>query len=97
MGWLDQVKTAGAVFLGENTPVAAGDYGAGPNHVLPTGGYCKSYSGLSARDFTREVNYLKLEKRGLEVLAPTIVALANTEGPSAHAESVKKRFEVARP
>ncbi len=92
--WLDRVRNAGAVFIGNYTCEAAGDYAAGPNHVLPTGGAARAYSGLSARDFVREVNYLKLEKSGLRALASTIVELANAEGLTAHSLSAQKRFEL---
>jgi histidinol dehydrogenase len=91
--WLEKVRNAGAVFIGNYTCEAAGDYAAGPNHVLPTGGAARSYSGLSARDFVREVNYLKLEKSGLEALSSTIIELANAEGLTAHGRSAQKRFE----
>jgi len=90
---LDKVRNAGAIFIGNYTSVSAGDYAAGPNHVLPTGGAARMYSGLSARDFVREVNYLKLERNGLSELAGTIEVLARAEGLEAHANSVKKRFE----
>ena len=91
--WLNKVRNAGAVFCGNYTCEAAGDYAAGPNHVLPTAGNARSYSGLSARDYVREMNYLRLEKRGLEKLRDSIVTLANAEGLEGHALSVLKRFE----
>ncbi len=91
--WLDKVRNVGAVFCGNYTCEAAGDYSAGPNHVLPTAGNTRSYSGLSAKDYVREMNYLRLEKRGLEELAEAITTLANAEGLEGHGFSVLKRFE----
>ncbi|MFH1199523.1 MAG: histidinol dehydrogenase [Candidatus Micrarchaeota archaeon] len=92
--WLRKVRNAGAVFLGNYSCEAAGDYSAGPNHVLPTGGAARAYSGLSASAFVREMNYLMLQRDGLESLKDGIVAIADAEGLEAHALSVKKRFEV---
>ncbi len=91
--WLDKVRNAGAVFLGSYACEAAGDYSAGPNHVLPTGGSAGSYSGLSVSAFGRELNYLMLQRSGLEKLRSSIKAIADAEGLEAHANSVKKRFE----
>ena len=91
--WIEKVRNAGAVFLGDYSCVASGDYAAGPNHVLPTGGTAKSYSGLSAADFVRQVNYVKLDKPGLLAIASAITNVAGAEGLQAHAESVRRRFE----
>lgn len=91
--WIDEVSNAGAVFAGNYSSVAAGDYCAGPNHVLPTGGAARSCSGLSAADFVRQVNYLKLDKAGLAAMADSITTLAEGEGLNAHASAVRKRFE----
>lgn len=91
--WLDKIRNVGAVFCGNYTCEAAGDYSAGPNHVLPTAGNARSYSGLSAKDYVREMNYLRLEKRGLAELREAIVTLANAEGLEGHGLSVLKRFE----
>lgn len=91
--WIGKIRNAGAVFAGNYSSVVAGDYGAGPNHVLPTGGAAKGYSGLSARDFVREINYLKLDEQGLSAIAAAITTLAQAEGLTAHAAAVKKRFE----
>lgn len=91
--WLDKVRNAGAVFCGNYACEAAGDYAAGPNHVLPTSGNARTYSGLSAKDYVREMNYLRLEKSGLAKLREAIVTLAYAEGLEGHALSVLKRFE----
>ncbi|MBI3587970.1 histidinol dehydrogenase [Candidatus Micrarchaeota archaeon] len=91
--WMEKVRNAGAIFAGNYSCVAAGDYAAGTNHVLPTGGTAKFYSGLSAGDFVRQVNYVKLEKNGLAAISKAIVTVAQAEGLQAHAASVTKRFE----
>jgi len=88
---LDSIRNAGAVFLGEYSPVAFGDYSAGMNHVLPTGGYAKSYSGLSTRDFVKNISFLECSEQGYSNLRETTVALARLEGLDAHARSVAVR------
>jgi histidinol dehydrogenase len=89
----DKVQNAGAVFLGDYSPVAFGDYSAGLNHVLPTGGYAKSYSGLSTRDFVKTINFLQCSKQGYLSLERTTVTLAKLEGFDGHARSVSIRGE----
>jgi histidinol dehydrogenase len=88
---LDSIRNAGAVFLGEYSPVAFGDYSAGMNHVLPTGGYAKTYSGLSTRDFVKTISFLECSKQGYSNLKETTVTLAKLEGLDAHARSVSVR------
>jgi histidinol dehydrogenase len=83
---------AGAIFLGHFTPVAAGDYAAGPSHVLPTGGTAKWASGLSANDFLKRSSLIALSRDGLAELAPDIRLLADKEGLSAHRSSVDLRL-----
>jgi histidinol dehydrogenase len=90
---LDKIQSAGAVFLGSYSPVAFGDYSAGLNHVLPTGGYAKSYSGLSTRDFVKTINFLECDKQGYLSLERTTVTLAKLEGFNGHARSVSIRSE----
>ncbi|HEY4674685.1 MAG TPA: histidinol dehydrogenase [Candidatus Bathyarchaeia archaeon] len=90
----DKIQNAGAVFLGEYSPVAFGDYSSGLNHVLPTGGYARYYSGLSARDFVKTVNFLQCSKQGYLNLKKTTVTLAEMEGFDAHANSVRVRGEA---
>jgi histidinol dehydrogenase len=89
---LKHIKNAGSIFLGEFTPVAAGDYGSGPNHVLPTSGCARIYSGLSTESFLKKPTVQRLSKKGLENLKDVIITLAEYEGLYAHAESVKKRL-----
>ncbi|WP_297370250.1 histidinol dehydrogenase [Acidocella sp.] len=88
-----RIRHAGAIFLGRHTPEAIGDYVAGPNHVLPTSGTARFASGLSVYDFMKRTTYLATPPRALEVLGPTAVALAEAEGLSAHAASVKARLQ----
>ncbi len=90
---LDRIDSAGSVFLGENAPVAAGDYASGPNHVLPTGGAAKAVGGLSVDHFLRSTTVQKLDRDALADLRETVTTLARTEGLEAHAESVDKRFD----
>jgi len=88
---LDGIRNAGAVFLGQYSPVAFGDYSAGMNHVLPTGGYAKTYSGLSTRDFVKTISFLECNKQGYSNLKETTVTLAKLEDFDAHAKSVSIR------
>ena len=88
---LGEVRNAGAVFLGKYSPVAFGDYSAGTNHVLPTGGYARVYSGLSVMDFTKRITFLKCSREGFANLAEMTVTLARLEGLEAHALSVLVR------
>jgi histidinol dehydrogenase len=89
---LDRIDSAGSVFLGEHTPVAAGDYATGPNHVLPTGGLAKVAGGLSVDQFVRSTTVQRLDGDALADLRETVTALARAEGLEAHAESVERRF-----
>ena len=84
----------GAVFVGPHAPVAVGDYGVGPNHVLPTGGSARFSSPLSVRDFLRRQSLVRMSGRGLRRVAPSVVRLALAEGFKAHARSVAMRFAV---
>jgi len=84
---------AGAIFLGDYSPVALGDYVAGPSHVLPTGGTARFTSGLSANDFLKRSSVLCFTKAGLEKMAGDVCLLAEKEGLTAHAASVSVRLE----
>jgi len=88
---LREVRNAGLVFLGEYSPVALGDYCAGTNHVLPTGGYAKTYSGLSVRDFLKTISYVNCSKKGLMRLAGATTAIAKIENLHAHSRSITVR------
>jgi histidinol dehydrogenase len=89
----ESIDNAGAIFLGNYTPVAVGDYAAGPSHVLPTGGTARFTSGLSANDFLRRSSVLSFTCEGLEYMAEDVIRLAQREGLTAHAASVKVRFK----
>jgi histidinol dehydrogenase len=92
---LPRLTRAGAIFLGHCTPVAAGDYAAGPSHVLPTGGTARWASGLSAIDFLKRSSLITLSREGLAALAPDIRMLADKEGLTAHRLSVDLRLETS--
>src|SRR5207249_11316845 len=86
--WLKHVKAAGAVFVGPMSSAPLGDYLAGPNHVLPTGGSARFASPLGAYDFLKRTSIIHAEKRALKALAPKITHLARLEGLDDHARSV---------
>jgi histidinol dehydrogenase len=89
---LERVCNAGSVFLGPWTPESAGDYCSGTNHVLPTYGYARAWSGLGVDQFVRQVTVQELSREGLENLGDTIVTLAELEGLDAHAAAVTRRL-----
>jgi histidinol dehydrogenase len=89
--------TAGAVFVGEYTAQAAGDYATGSNHVLPTAGAARFRGGLSAADFVRVMSVQRVTRAGLARLADTILPLARAEGLEAHAESIEVRLGGRQP
>lgn len=89
------VETAGSVFIGAWTPESVGDYCSGTNHVLPTYGYARAYSGLSVADFQRRMTLQEATLSGLRILAPTVRTLAQLEGLDAHAQAVATRLEQA--
>jgi histidinol dehydrogenase len=88
-----EIRHAGAIFFGDDTPEAAGDYLAGPNHVLPTSGAARFSSALSVSDFVRRTSILRLSSSALSVAAPMIATLARTEGLEAHARSALIRLK----
>lgn len=89
---LSMVSNAGSIFVGPYTPVAAGDYASGTNHVLPTAGNAAVHSGLNVSHFMKTSTVQLLTKEGLEDLAPTIETIASAEGLTAHADSVRTRL-----
>ena len=91
--FVKKIKNTGALFLGSYSPVALGDYFAGPSHVLPTAGSARFFSGLSVYDFLRNTHIISYSKRALEEAKPHIERLCQIEGLVKHFESVKKRFE----
>lgn len=90
---LKRIRNAGAVFLGRNTPEAVGDYIAGPNHTLPTGGTARFSSPLSVEDFMKRSSVIGFSRRGIEALGKSAATLANLEGLNAHAKSVEERLK----
>ena len=92
MSLLDSIKHAGAIFLGENTPEPIGDYVAGPNHTLPTGGTAKFYSPLSVDNFLKKSSIISMSKQGMRDIGEECALIAHTEGLSAHEESVRIRL-----
>ncbi|MBR6013956.1 MAG: histidinol dehydrogenase [Selenomonadaceae bacterium] len=89
--FLPKIKNAGAVFLGENSPEPLGDYFAGPNHVLPTGGTAKFYSVLNVETFLKRTSLIFYSQNDLKNSAENIIRLAETEGLHAHAQAIKIR------
>ena len=85
------VCNAGSIFVGDYSPQPAGDYAAGPNHVLPTSGAARFRGGLSAADFVKVITVQKFAKSGLVEIAPTAATLADIEGLRAHAQSLRVR------
>lgn len=90
---LTRVKNAGSIFMGHNTPEPLGDYLAGPNHTLPTSGTAKFSSPLSVDDFIKKSSFIYYSKEGLEEVKDKVIKFAESEGLTAHARSVAKRFE----
>lgn len=90
---LESINNAGSIFLGNLTPVAGGDYGSGTNHVLPTSGGARMYSGLSAESFIKKPTIQELSPEGVMNIKDMVVNLAEAEGLYAHALSIKKRAE----
>jgi histidinol dehydrogenase len=94
---LPQIINAGAIFMGHWTPEAAGDYLAGPNHTLPTGGTARFFSPLSVDDFVKKTSIVYFSKEGLQRLGSDIVRIAGLEGLEAHGRSVSMRLEGEKP
>jgi len=90
---LQNISSAGSVFLGEWSPESAGDYCSGTNHVLPTAGFATSYSGLSVDSFCKSISVQSLSKEGLQSIGGDIINLAMSEGLEAHAKAVRVRIE----
>ncbi|UTJ07011.1 histidinol dehydrogenase [Arcobacter roscoffensis] len=90
---LPYIKHAGAIFLGENTPEPIGDYIAGPNHTLPTGSTAKFYSPLNVENFMKKSSIINFSKNAIDELGEACALLADTEGLTAHAESVRVRIK----
>jgi len=89
----EQVKNAGAIFVGPHSPVSLGDYCAGSNHVLPTGGCACHSSGLSVQTFLRGVHLIEYNKAALQEVGEFVITLARAEDLPAHGEAISARFE----
>jgi histidinol dehydrogenase len=90
---IKKIKNAGSIFIGKFSPEAMGDYIAGPNHVLPTSGAAKFSSGLSVNDFLKRHSLIKISKKGIERLGPSVINLAQHENLEGHANSIKIRLK----
>lgn len=89
----DSIRNAGAVFIGRFSPVSLGDYSAGSNHVLPTGGCACHSSGLSVQTFLKGIHYIEYAQAAFTDIAATVITLANAEDLPAHGEAISARFE----
>ena len=89
---VSKINNAGSICLGKYAVMAMTDYNVGSNHVLPTNGSGKYSSGISVNEFYKRISYIKLSKKGIESLGPSVITLANYEGLAGHAYSVKKRI-----
>jgi len=92
--FLPEIKNAGAIFLGEWAPVALGDYAAGPNHTLPTGGTARFSSPLGVYDFMKRSSLLMAKKEGFTELAKAVETLADVEGLEAHGNTIRVRIDI---
>ncbi len=94
--YLEKVKNAGSVFIGDFSGVAMGDYAAGTNHVLPTSGYAKIYSGLTVESFMKSITFQQLTPETIKRLGNAVARLAEAEGLKYHAESIKIRLDHSK-
>jgi histidinol dehydrogenase len=94
--WLEQVSAAGAIFIGGRSPAPLGEYLAGPNHVLPTGGSARFASPLGAYDFLKRTSIIEASQRSLERLGPSAARLARMEGFEGHARAIETRLGIPR-
>jgi histidinol dehydrogenase len=90
---LPSIKHAGAIFLGPNTPEAIGDYVAGPNHTLPTGGTARFYSPLGVENFMKKSSIIAFSRQAINEIGEACALIANTEGLGAHEASVRCRLD----
>jgi histidinol dehydrogenase len=90
--WARRVQNAGSVFLGAYSPESAGDYASGTNHVLPTHGHARAWSGLSLESFLKQITFQHLSREGLTAIGPAVEQLARLEGLEAHRLAVSIRL-----
>ncbi|MEM2875463.1 MAG: histidinol dehydrogenase [Candidatus Bathyarchaeia archaeon] len=88
---VERIRNVGSIFIGEHSPAVLGDYSSGLNHVLPTGGYARTFSPLSVRDFMKTFNILECSRDGLYALRDVTIELARMEGMYAHAKAIEVR------
>ncbi|MEO7200457.1 MAG: histidinol dehydrogenase [Dokdonella sp.] len=93
--WLPEIESAGSVFLGAWSPESVGDYCSGTNHVLPTYGHARAWSGLSVASFQKRISVQECSERGLAAIGPCAITLAEAEGLQAHARAVSIRLDSA--
>lgn len=93
---LPKIQNAGSVFLGQWTPESLGDYSSGTNHVLPTSGFARAYSGLGLRDFCKTISFQKADSRALKKMGSYVEVMAQTENLEAHSRAVKIRLEALK-
>ena len=91
--YVDQIRNAGSVFIGNYTPESAGDYASGTNHTLPTNGYSKQYSGVNLDSFTKAITFQKISKKGIQDLGESIELMAAAEGLQGHKNAVSIRLK----
>jgi len=91
-GLAEKVVNAGSVFIGHFSPESAGDYASGTNHVLPTNGYARAYSGVSLDSFVKKITFQQLTLEGIRGLGPAVIQMAEAEGLQAHANAVRVRM-----
>jgi histidinol dehydrogenase len=87
-----KVLNAGSVFLGAWSPESVGDYASGTNHTLPTNGHARAYSGVSVDSFVKKITFQRLTYEGLQAIGPSVIAMAEAEGLSGHANAVRVRL-----
>ena len=90
--FVQNIRNAGSVFIGNYTPESAGDYASGTNHTLPTNGYARAYSGVSVDSFVKKITFQKITEKGLKELGPTIEIMAEAEELMAHKNAVSIRL-----
>ena len=91
--YVDNIKNAGSVFIGNYTPESAGDYASGTNHTLPTNGFSKSYSGVNLDSFTKSITFQEINKEGIQIIGKSIELMAAAEGLEAHKNAVSIRLK----
>ena len=91
--YINSIRNAGSVFIGNYTPESAGDYASGTNHTLPTNGYAKQYSGVNLDSFTKSITFQKISKKGIQTIGSAIEIMADAEGMHAHKNAVTLRLK----